>query len=548
MAIGIKTIEVILGINKDIDLSPVEMVKNLEVTFFPHRDGINEKIIEFGKKLESAFKNLGVRIIPYNQALESPSFRKIFKRWFLFFKIYSLVIKSLKSSEDIIKFRQSYCKNFFKFVFGKKIKRKTAIMSLGEDEEGFLPMDYTTSFKENPIITIVEKNSKISESSAFKEHMNEALNLFAWNMTNLAICVDDKRWTIYSFNLSNPDFSISENFEKNVLDFLIPKIAAPVVPPSINEFEVIKNNFSPNDEKYAPYINDLVKSGILFEKTNLYPTGKEINSLKFRNLFYRWIGAIHLDDRNGMSYGFLARQMAVKLSLPLLLGDIKDEELRFKLIDNEYAFYKNNFYVKINIKGKNLVVQIPEVWVLTSRSGADKTNLDLQRDIIKIGLKNGKMFLGLTEGNSLSGDYKPSFDTKIILAHAIANAIFGSLLLYFNLEAFFPKILQESGFAIAHWHGYIKPEFIPNGWIVYGEGNPSVSCSSPQAAIYAFKGKQNGIINSIINDTEYMGDIHIEPHHGTNMTSPTLKDTANFLLSNNQISKLGNEYLKLYYK
>ena len=101
------------------------------------------------------------------------------------------------------------------FVFGKKIRRGIAIINLGEGKEGNLPIDHTTSFKENPIITILRKNDKINESSSFQEHMENALNLFTWNMTNLAVCIDKNSWTIYSFNLSYPNFAISEDFKKN---------------------------------------------------------------------------------------------------------------------------------------------------------------------------------------------------------------------------------------------------------------------------------------------------------------------------------------------
>lgn len=548
MSLSVETIKNILGISGGVDLIPSEMARNLKITFFPHKENIDEEILEFGEKLKTAFKNLGVQIIPYNEAIEWPFFKSVFKRCLLFFKLYSLVAKSLKSEEEALRFKKSHSQKFFKFVFGKKIKRKIAIVSLGENKESDLPIDHTTSFKENPIITILKNNVTVNKSSIFKEHMDAALNLFAWNMTNLAVCIDDKNWMIYSFNLSHPIFPIDKNFEENVLNSLIPKIAAPVIPPSLSEFTLLKNNFDPGDNKYKPYVNDLIENGPFFEKTGLYPRGREIDSLKFRNYFYRWIGAVHLDERNGMSFGFLARQLPVEIFKPLLLEEIDDKNLFNELKNKEYVNYGSDSYVKIGIKDKNLVVKIPEVWVLTSRSGADKTNLNPQKDLIKIGLKNGKMFLGLENRVELSGDYKPSFDTKVILSHAVSNAIFASLMSYFEPDSFFPITIQKDGFAIAHWHGYVNPKFIPEGWLAYGQSNPSVSCSSPQSAVYAFQGKESGIINKILhNDFNYMGDINIEPHHGTNMTFATLKDMVNFLLSNKEISKLGNEYLDLYY-
>ncbi len=547
MPVGIETIKTILGINKRIDLTPSEMAKNLKVTFFPHNNYIDKEIISFGKKLEITFKELGVKIIPYSNALKTPSFKNIFKRVFLFFSIYKRVVGSLNSRESVTDFKKLYCRKFWAFIFGKKIKRGIAIISLGESKEGNLPIDYTTSFKENPIITILQKNDNLNECNSFQEHMEKALNLFTWNMTNLAVCVDKSSWTVYSFNLSYPNFLIDKDFEKNVLNSLITKIAAPVVPPYLTEFIIEKNNFDVSDIKYKPYVDDLVKSGPLLEKTGLYPTGRKIDSLKFKNYFYRWIGAIHLDERNGMSYGFIARQLPTKISKAELLENIKNKDLADKIRNEEIVEHGSKLFVKILVQGRELVIEVPEVWVLTSRSGANKTKLDSKKDIIKMGLKNGQMFLSLPNGFESADDYQPSFDTKVILAHAVSNAIFASVLSYFKTGSSFPKILQNSGFGLAHWHGYIDPKFIPEGWIVYGQSNPSVSCSSPQTAVYAFFGKENGIINKVLeNDQDYKGDVHIEPHHGTNMTFSTLSELAIFLLSDNNISKLGNEYLKLY--
>ena len=156
----VETIKKILGIRGKVDLNPEEMAKNLKITFFPYEKNTDEDVLKFGKKLESAFNNLGVQVVPYNEALEFTSFNKIFRRFFIYFKLYLLVAESLNSLDKIAQFKKSHYKNFFRFIFGKKIKRKIAIVALGEGKEGNLPMDYTTSFKENPIITVVKKMKK----------------------------------------------------------------------------------------------------------------------------------------------------------------------------------------------------------------------------------------------------------------------------------------------------------------------------------------------------------------------------------------------------
>ena len=96
--------------------------------------------------------------------------------------------------------------------------------------------------------------------------------------------------------------------------------------------------------------------------------------------------------------------------------------------------------------------------------------------------------------------------------------------------------------AIVHWHGYINSRHIQKGWILYGANNPSVSCSALQTAIYALRQREKLIFSMIEADEEYLGDIHIEPQHGVNVTYNSIVDLANYLLSRNDISELGNKY------
>jgi len=50
----------------------------------------------------------------------------------------------------------------------------------------------------------------------------------------------------------------------------------------------------------------------------------------------------------------------------------------------------------------------------------------------------------------------------------------------------------------------------------------------------------------LANNIEYNGDIHIEPHHGTNMTFSSLEELAYFLIKNYSIAELGSRYLYYY--
>jgi len=316
-------------------------------------------------------------------------------------------------------------------------------------------------------------------------------------MTNLAIIVNSSKWAIYSLNGSHPYFSRTDNFKDNVLNELLPKISAPVMPPSLKDFIIKIGAFNVNDNYYKPFIEDLIKGGALLEKTGLYPKKRLVSELNFRNNFYKLIGSKYLDKRNGMSYGFIACQLPT-----------------------------------------NLEKEVPDVWVLTSKSGSDKSKLNKNTDIIKVGLVEGKMIIETPLGVDIQEDYKPSFDTRVILAHAIGNAILAKEMKQKKLNWNFWRNLEKNGIAIVHWHGYIRNKNLLGKTLEYGFNNPSVSCSSAQSAIYALRDKLNCAFKAINDNSEYNCEIHIEPHHGSNIIYESVVSLANLLLRNNNISKL----------
>jgi hypothetical protein len=285
---------------------------------------------------------------------------------------------------------------------------------------------------------------------------------------------------------------------------------------------------------------------LLFDKSKLYPPGKSVDDLPFRNEFYKWVGKIHLDNRTGMSYGFLSRQLPVKLP-PLLPLEQAKKELKDNIPDNkDYFAFNEQIFLVLSLPQGKFYMEVPEVWVMTQRSGSDKTHFDPKKDLIKMGLSHGKMILETPKGLKLKEGYRPSFDTKVILAHAVGNAIVGAILLHLSPEHPFPKTLQKNGMALSHWHGYLKKDFVPQGWHIHGADKPHVSCSTPQSAIYALGGKIQALMESLQSGKEYLGDIHIEPHHGTNMTFPSLQELARFLTQAPDVTILGNRYLRHY--
>jgi|TARA_B100001971_G_C18252860_1_gene579679 hypothetical protein len=525
MGLSIDAIKAILDIQDDVVLSEEEMAKKLKITFYPKiAKSTSDNVRNFSENLKQSLIDLGVEVIPYEETLESVKASRKLK---MLLMVITINIKNTIKGDF----------GWFNFNWGKKVKKGIAVIVIGEGETGDLPVDHVMSLRDNPMILITDQPQQISTESTFKEHLEASLNIFSWNIVNLVVSVGKEYWTVYSFNMSYPMHRIEGNFKQDVLHALVPKIYAPVVPPRISDFEIRNGTFDITDKQYQTCINDLVESGKILEKTKLYPEPKKVSEFKFRNAFYKWLSSLLLDKRSGMSYGFIARQLPMQLAE---VQALKEEDTK------DYFFKDDKLFVSIELKGEKYVLQVPDVWVLTSRSGSDKTKLNPKKDIVKMGLVSGKMIMETPKGVEVGPDYKPSFDTKVILSHAVSNALFASILKHQDPESKVAKEFKENGRALAHWHGYFNPDLIPDAWYYYGENNPSVSCSAPQGAVYAFRGKEEMFEKIISDKLPYEGDIHIEPQHGSNVSYTSLVDLGELLLNNKNITKLGNEHLKLY--
>lgn len=541
-----EAIQKILGIEEKVHITPSEMADKLNITFFPYnKENVSPQVLQFLQQIEKTFLELRVNIVPYEEALVKIPTRKIFKKTSL------LLLNNLFYFFEKITNRKSY-RNYIEFsnikkflLRQKRIKSGISVIAIGNNTTE-LPIDYTSSFRDTSIVTILDMPEGISKESTFHKHFDTAMNLFAQHMTNIVIGVNKRDWILYNFNASHPIYPLGENFKENILKALISKIVAPIRPYRFSDFVFQKEHFDIKNEPYKTLVSDFLASGALLEKAGLYPKGKKIDDLPFRNQFYRLIGKIHLDNRSGMSYGFLSLQMPTNLPEMIPFESFSQrEDLLFA--GKDYIIKKDGtIFVVIELPQGKYILEIPDVFVLSQRSGSDKINFNAQKDLIKLGLSKGVMTLETPKGLVLTSDFKPSFDTKVILAHAVGNVIIATILKHFRKDSIFSKLIEERGVALVHWHGYVGPQFIPNNVYVHGAENPHVSCSSPQSAIYAIDGKLK-VFNSMWNDgAEYLGDIHIEPHHGTNMTYSSLQEFGRFVTSNPEVASLGSRYLDLY--
>jgi hypothetical protein len=253
------------------------------------------------------------------------------------------------------------------------------------------------------------------------------------------------------------------------------------------------------------------------------------DSLRYRNAFYRRIASAYLDRRSGMSYGFLARQLPSPI-IPALDRDAADALLGSDAWMHEGTVcHHGKLYVRLEQGGSPLLAVVPPVRMLVTRSGCDKAHIKGHRDLMLVELNDGHVVFRTPP--AVDGvEYRPSYDTRTILAHGLGNALLATVMASATPDATFLRQFRGAGTALAHWHGGLGGHVLPDGYHVFGESNPPVSCSTHQSAYYAIEGKLAVLQRDRAALRQYRGDVHIEPHHGINVSWPTLTELARKLL------------------
>jgi len=211
------------------------------------------------------------------------------------------------------------------------------------------------------------------------------------------------------------------------------------------------------------------------------------------------------EGRTGFSYGFNALAAP-----PVYEGEVtpgaeawndfypipgtRDDELR--------QSSRGRWFVRLRSEDADRVVQVPDVWVYSSRSGApDKTKLDLERDIVRVGLVKGRLHCQIGEGIDFAEDVRPSFDTGVMLSIALAAALYGR------------KLFREA-MPIVHFHGYPDPSWFEADEHFSGQENPEFACGTAEAAMLSFLEMAQLCSRGDLR----LGCI-VEPGHGSNLVA-----------------------------
>lgn len=447
---------------------PSEMAKKVRVTFRPlPKDFGNQIIIRFRDKLEQKLRENGVQVIPWDEAAEVPPgmLSKLLRTRKVKSSIHAVV--DVKREYSLTR---SILSALAEKIYVRTRKPERSVMEILKIS-GWAD-DFTARYVQDPfntqIITLMPLEPEFADGgTTYDRKIAIGLKNLITTMSEIVMGIAPDRFSLVNMNLSDSIYS-NEELDEFVLKSLIPKIYAPIKPPVLNRFK--KGEFEPSHSVFAKQLADL---GRLVEPTSLFPQGSKFSE-KITRLSHRDVVEKILEGRTGVSYGFIAIAEA-----PLYEGPVtvtKEEWESYPAVESvkDVSVRENKqgrWYVKTVIRGKESYQQVPDIWIVTSRSGSNKTNLDPNTDVVRIGLIKGKLNLETPRGVDLHRrDIRPSFDTYVILAQAIAAALY------------MPELIKN-GLPILHFHGYPDPSWFGQSEYFAGARNPSLPCGTVEAAL-----------------------------------------------------------------
>ncbi|MBO1065205.1 MULTISPECIES: hypothetical protein [Nostocales] len=503
-------------------INPQFMAENLKVTFRPLPDYYdNQVIVRFRQQLIFYLQKHGVKVIPWKEA--TTELKHTIKipviNWHKSLKMQSVradidaVIDVERPNSWLRKLGIFVAETWYKLSYTwLKEKQKMSVVQIAKLSSW--AEDHAAKYVEDPTNTQVIILTDIDDEfvnplTPYPEKIRIGINTLVKTFSEIVIGVSHEKFSILNMNLSDSNFAPNE-VENFALKSLIPKVFVPITPLLISRFEL--GEYNPHLSTYA---GKLIKLGQDLASTGLFPAGFKLDEVVKRKS-HRDIVNVIVNGRTGVSYGFVAyAEPPHYVGKPEITIDEWDNLLpvagfsSYELRQNE----QGRRYIKLNINAENRFKQIPDIWLVSSRSGANKTDLSIDTDILRIGLQD-KLHLQLPLGsNAQKADIKPSYDIYVMLAISLAAALYT------------PELIAN-GAPIVHFHGYPDVDWFQEKEYCVGMNNPSVPCGTYESGVFNFLGIAD-LGDQIINDVNLIS--LVEPDHGTNFIANDLEYLVNRL-------------------
>jgi TubC N-terminal docking domain len=492
-------------------VDPQVMAKQLKVTFRPLPKGFNNAtLLKFREELEQRLQDYGVQICKWEDATREFSYEIAIPltKWKKTVKTrvvkpdISAVIDVERPVNKVKSFLAEKIYQVYTRFFVKdgdlSIAKITQLIGWAEDHAIQRLEDPTAT----QVILLSELDKFFIDSQSYQQKIAIGVNSIVKNFSEIIIGVSEERISILNMNLSDSLFP-KEECDRFVFKSLIPKIYVPIAPLPMSQFEVGK--YDPTQSKFATKLVQLSKS---LSATGLLPSGFKIGEIIKRKSHRDIVDSI-VNGRTGVSYGFVAY-----IEPPQYIGSPEISDREWENLSPTEGFDRNEVrqndigrrYIKTKIKDRYAYKQIPDIWLVCSRSGANKTDLNLERDIIRLGLKDRLCLQTPQHLDSQRIDIKPSYDTYVMVAIALGAALYA------------PELI-ENGAPMVHFHGYPSKDWFEMNESYAGVNNPSVPCGTYESGVFNFLS-----IHEISdrNDNNIVLASLLEPDHGTNIIARDL--------------------------
>ncbi|NEO99496.1 MAG: non-ribosomal peptide synthase [Symploca sp. SIO2E9] len=497
-------------------VDPQVMASKLKVVFRPLPKGYNnQSIIKFREELELKLRNYGVQIEPWE--LATTEFHYDIKIPFFNFK-KTFNTRVVKAGTDAVidierppslisKAKEFAAERLYEFYSHFILKNQKLSVTRIATLIGWA-VEHAAKYIEDPtntqVITLTDLDPEFTNPQIpYQQKIGLGLNTLVRTFSEIVIGVSNDKISILNMNLSDSIFPQDE-LDGFVLKSLIPKIFVPIAPVLLNRFEL--GQYDPQASVYAASLVTLSKE---LAPTGLFPPGFKLSEL-IKRKSHRDIINVIVNGRTGVSYGFVAYAEP-----PQYIGAKEITENEWEGLATVKGFSNdqvrqneiNRRYVKLKIGTEYVFKQIPDIWLVSARSGSNKTNLSLDNDIVRIGLRD-RLFLQLPQGiDQAKVDIKPSYDLYVMLGMALSAALYT------------PELIRD-GAPMVHFHGYPARDWFQDNEYCVGVHNPSVPCGTYESGVFNFLG-----IHSLSSQSD--GKIAlvslVEPDHGTNFIAPNLE-------------------------
>ncbi|MEO1387036.1 MAG: hypothetical protein AAFV85_06615 [Cyanobacteria bacterium J06634_6] len=542
--LSLRTIGQLIGGGKDSSpiVEPQVMATQLKVTFRPLPDSaeIASSVLQLRTDLEKSLLSQGVQIVPWDKATRKfqyslPVVGSLVKQYIPADKqpSMSVVRTDISAVVDVERPINKHKSCLAETLYKLSARTTGAPTSVAEITQRIgWAEDHAIQRLEDPtatqVVLLTELDAQFTDPELpYVEKIAVGVNTLVSQFSEIVIGVSAEQISILNMNLSDSLFD-RQQLDRFVVRSLIPKIYVPIAPLPLSRFEL--EHYDPQQSTYAQNLITLSQS---LADTGLFPSGFKLAEVVRRQSHRDIVSAI-VNGRTGVSYGFVAYAEP-----PEYVGPAEISAETWQMLAPVEGFVAEEVrqnesgrqYLKTRINQRDVYKQIPDIWLVCSRSGANKTNLDLSQDILRLGIQ-GSLKLQIPAGidpGSSGVDIKPSYDTYVMIAIALAAALYA------------PELIQN-GAPIIHFHGYPSQDWFSHREDYAGTGNPAVPCGTYESGVFNFLS-----IHQLASSEQRPFNLVglVEPDHGINLLASDLGYLLERIQQGIKTSKieLGGRYL-----